>query len=144
MTLMGVPVVISGNIVVTAGKSNVILLDQSQLMVADDGSVTVDTSTEAALQMDSAPATPPTPLVSLWQQNMLGIRAERFIYWQMRRAGAVQMISGFPLGATFLEGFDSTGNPQDEQARLEAEQRERNERNEREQRERDQGAQPRR
>ena len=49
--------------------------------------------------MDSAPATPPTPLVSLWQQNMLGIKAERFIYWLRRRDGVVQVISGFPAAA---------------------------------------------
>lgn len=96
LNLLGIPVVVSNNVTVTAGKSSIILVDQSQLMVADDGQVTVDTSTEASLQLDSAPATPPTPLVSLWQQNMLGIKAERYIYWVMRRAGAVQIITGFP------------------------------------------------
>lgn len=96
LNLFGIPVIISGFQTVTAGKSDVILLDQSQLMVADDGQIVIDTSTEASLQMDSAPATPPTPLVSLWQQNMLGIKAERFIYWLMRKAGAVQIITGFP------------------------------------------------
>ena len=45
-------------------------------MVADDGQTMVDTSKEASLQADSAPATPPTPLISLWQQNLLGIKAE--------------------------------------------------------------------
>jgi hypothetical protein len=44
--------------------------------------------------MDSAPATPPTPLVSLWQQNLLALKAERYIWWQRRRAPAVQVISG--------------------------------------------------
>jgi HK97 family phage major capsid protein len=96
LSLMGIPVIVSNHLVVTAGKSDVVLLDQSQLMVADDGQVVIDTSTEAALQLDSAPATPPTPLVSLWQQNMLGIKAERYIYWVMRRTGAVQLITGFP------------------------------------------------
>lgn len=95
-SLMGIPVITSGNIPVAAGKSNIVLLDQSQLMVADDGQVVIDTSTEAALQLDTAPATPPTPLVSLWQQNMLGIKAERFIYWLMRRTAGVQVITGFP------------------------------------------------
>lgn len=96
LSLMGIPVIVSGNVPVTGGDSNIILLDQSQLMVADDGQATIDTSTEASLQADSAPATPPTPLISLWQQNLLGIKAERYIYWMIRRAGAVQMISGFP------------------------------------------------
>lgn len=96
LSLMGVPVIVSNSITVTAGKSSVVLVDQSQLMVADDGQVTVDTSDQASVQLNDAPATPPTPLVSFWQQNLLGIKAERFIYWVMRRAGAVQIITGFP------------------------------------------------
>jgi HK97 family phage major capsid protein len=98
-TLMGIPVVVSGNIPTVAGppiQSSITLLEQSELMVADDGQTMIDTSTEASLQSDSAPATPPTPLISLWQQNMLGIKAERFIFWLMRRTAAVQEITGFP------------------------------------------------
>jgi HK97 family phage major capsid protein len=91
-SLMGIPVVVSGNVPV----GSIVLLEQTQLMVADDGQTTIDTSTEASLQADSAPATPPTPLISLWQQNLLGIKAERFIYWLMRRVPAVQEITGFP------------------------------------------------
>jgi HK97 family phage major capsid protein len=90
--LMGIPVVVSGNV----PPGVIDLLEQSQLMVADDGEVLIDTSTEASVQMDSAPATPPTPLVSFWQQNLLGIKAERFIYWMMRRAAAIVEITGFP------------------------------------------------
>lgn len=95
-TLLGIPVVVSGNIPVAAGLSNIILIEQSEVWLADDGQTVIDTSTEAALQLDSAPATPPTPLVSLWQQNMLGIKAERFCYWLKRNPHAVQYISGFP------------------------------------------------
>jgi HK97 family phage major capsid protein len=96
--LMGIPVLVSGNVPTVAGTpvtSSITLLEQSELMVADDGGVTVDTSQEASLQLDSAPATPPTPLVSLWQQNLLGIKAERYIFWLMRRVAAVQEITGF-------------------------------------------------
>jgi hypothetical protein len=50
--------------------------------------------------MDTAPATPPAPLVSLFQQDLLAIKAERFIYWLPRRDGVVQMISGFPAATT--------------------------------------------
>jgi HK97 family phage major capsid protein len=92
-TLMGIPVLVSGN--VKAGV--IILLEQFELMVADDGETMIDTSHEASLQMDDAPATPPTPLVSLWQQNLLGIKAERFAYWMMRRLPAVQEITGAPV-----------------------------------------------
>jgi hypothetical protein len=104
-TLFGIPVIVTGNIVPAGGPpvvSSVTLLEQSELMIADDGQTVFDASQEASLQMDSAPATPPTPLVSLWQQNLLGIKAERFIYWLMRRAAAVQEITGFPAGGTGL------------------------------------------
>jgi HK97 family phage major capsid protein len=91
-TLMGIPVIVSGN--VPAGMID--LLEQPQLMVADDGEVLIDTSQEASVQLDSAPATPPAPLVSFWQQNLLGIKAERFMYWLMRRAAGIVEITGFP------------------------------------------------
>jgi HK97 family phage major capsid protein len=91
-SLLGIPVLISANV----KPGVIILLEQSELMVADDNQVMVDSSTEASLQMDSAPATPPTPLVSLWQQNLLGIKAERYSYWLMRRAAAVQEITAVP------------------------------------------------
>jgi hypothetical protein len=35
-----------------------------------------------------------TSLVSLWQTNMLGLRAEREITWKLVRAAAVQYLSG--------------------------------------------------
>ena len=100
-TLMGIPVIVSGNVALDGnGKSDIVLVDQSQIMLADDNQITIDASTEASLQMDTAPATPPVTLVSLWQQNMLGIKAERFIYWLPRRTGVVQVISGFPAAGT--------------------------------------------
>jgi HK97 family phage major capsid protein len=100
-SLLGVPVVVSGNVAVDgSGKSNIILIDQAQILLADDGQVLIDTSTEASLQMDTAPATPPTPMISLFQQDMLAIKAERFIYWLRRRDGVVQVISGFPAATT--------------------------------------------
>lgn len=94
-TLMGFPFIVSNN--VPAGE--LILVDLAEIFFADDGDVAIDASDQATLQMDTAPATPPTPLVSLWQQNMLGIKAERFVYWQRRRLPAVQRISGFPNAA---------------------------------------------
>jgi hypothetical protein len=95
-SLIGIPVLISANV----KPGTIILLEQSELMVADDGETLIDSSSEASLQMDSAPATPPTPLVSLWQQNLLGIKAERYAYWLMRRAAAVQEIVNFPTPAS--------------------------------------------
>ncbi|NNM75045.1 phage major capsid protein [Enterovirga aerilata] len=102
-TFFGLPVVLSENVIpnpgtgspVTGNGARIILAKASEIMLADDGEVMLDASREASLQMDSAPTNPPvanTVLMSLWQMNMVGIRAERFINWRKRRAGAVQYI----------------------------------------------------
>jgi hypothetical protein len=66
-------------------------------MLADDGQTVIDASTEASVQMDSAPDSPPsaaTNMVSLWQMNLIGLRAERWINWLKRRATAVAYLQG--------------------------------------------------
>jgi HK97 family phage major capsid protein len=105
-TFLGLPVVTSENIPAQAAVtgppaipagSRIILVKASEVMLADDGQTMLDVSSEASLQMDSAPTDPPaaaTVFVSLWQMNMLGIRAERYINWGKRRPGAVQFITG--------------------------------------------------
>jgi HK97 family phage major capsid protein len=96
--LLGIPVVTSTAMPVgtgpTAGQTSIVLMDAAEILLADDGQIMLDSSREAALQLDTAPATPPTPLVSLWQQNLLALKAERYIWWQRRRLPAVQVISG--------------------------------------------------
>lgn len=86
-----------------SGGSPFILADESEVFLADDGSVTLDASQEASLEMSDAPAhnsTTPTgaSLVSMWQTNSIALRCERFIWWGLRRTGAVQWIDGFPIG----------------------------------------------
>ena len=95
-TFNGMPVIVSqavGNIVILANASDI--------LIADDGQVTIDTSREASLQMDSAPANPAdatTVYVSLWQRNLLGIRAERYVDWVKARSASVQYLSGVAWG----------------------------------------------
>ena len=82
----GFPLVLSPS----AGP-NVILVDAPAVSVADDG-LELDVSDQALVQMDSAPTDPPTAatiMTSLWQDNLVGIRVERFINWQVP-TGAVQ------------------------------------------------------
>lgn len=100
----GLPVVLSENIPAqvdnagppaTVAGSRIILAKASEILLADDGETLLDASNQASLEMDSAPTSPPTAttvLVSLWQHNMVGLRAERFINWTKRRPGAVQYI----------------------------------------------------
>lgn len=98
-TLEGIPVIVSENIVATGGSpvdgSLIVAINAPEILLADDGNVEIDVSTEASLQMETSPDSPAvagTVLVSLWQHNMVGIRAERFINWKKRRDTAVQFI----------------------------------------------------
>jgi HK97 family phage major capsid protein len=98
-SLLGYPVVKSTSVPLGVGPGflgQIVLLDQPQVFLADEGGVTLDVSREASIQLDSAPATPPAPLTSLWQQNLIGIKAERYIYWMRRYDQAVQIMTGVP------------------------------------------------
>ncbi|MFP3706185.1 phage major capsid protein [Paraburkholderia sp. SIMBA_009] len=93
-TFFGLPAILSK----TAGNM-IILANASEILLADDGGVTLDASREASLEMDSAPAGGATELVSLWQNGFIAMKATRFINWKRRRAAGVQYISGVNYGA---------------------------------------------
>lgn len=79
-----------------AAGSNVIALQPNLILYADDGGVSIDASREASLQMDSAPMSPAdatTVFVSLWQNNYVGLRAERFINWLRSMPNAVMYLT---------------------------------------------------
>jgi HK97 family phage major capsid protein/HK97 family phage prohead protease len=87
-TAMGIKVITSQSC-----GNNVILLAPVTVLYADDGGVTIDVSTEASLQMDNAPMNPADATVvmtSLWQNNYVGLRAERYINWKRGRPNGVQ------------------------------------------------------
>ena len=90
----GLPVITSNN--VTAGGSptdpHMILIDQGEVLLADDGQMMIDMSSEASLQMNDAPSAGAQSLVSLWQNGLLGVKVDRWIYWTKRRSAAVQFI----------------------------------------------------
>jgi HK97 family phage major capsid protein len=90
---------ISGVRVITseAAGQMIIALAAPYILYADDGGVTIDVSREASVQMDSAPDNPAlatTVLVSLWQNNLVGLRAEEFANWQRAKIEAVQLVTG--------------------------------------------------
>jgi HK97 family phage major capsid protein len=90
-SIMGVPVVVSNNV-----GARIILVHAPSILFADEGGTSIDVSREASIQMDSAPANPSdatTVLVSLWQRNLVGLRAERMITWIRARTAAVTYIS---------------------------------------------------
>lgn len=103
--LLGVPFLVSANMPLADTSSpstpssletQIVLIEASEMFVADDNEVMLDVSREASLQMLTNPTAPigsVGSLVSLWQNNLVGIRAERYIYWATRRAAAVYVIS---------------------------------------------------
>lgn len=101
--LFGLPVIVSEHVPQMSGGAIVILMNASDVYLSDEGGIEIDMSQEASLQMDNAPTndsvTPTaTSLVSLWQTNSVGFRAERTINWSKRRAEAVQMLSSVNWG----------------------------------------------
>ncbi|MDV3143285.1 MAG: phage major capsid protein [Sweet potato little leaf phytoplasma] len=111
-TFFGLPVIVSeyvptaydpdGAGAAVAG-SVVALVNAQDIYFADDGDVSVDMSREASLEMADNPshdADTPTgaSLVSLWQTNAVGFRAERALNWKKRRPSAVAALASVNWG----------------------------------------------
>jgi len=97
-------------IVSNAVSTSVIALQPSLIAYADDGGVTIDASSEASLQMDSAPMSPvdaTTVYVSMFQANCVAMRAERFVNWKKINANAVKYLTAAawpaPTGAVMQD-----------------------------------------
>jgi len=91
---MGLPVITSNYVAANV----VILVNASDIYLADDGTVTIDASREASLEMSDAPAGDAAAgtgasLVSMFQTDSVALRAERFINWAKRRPSSVQYLS---------------------------------------------------
>lgn len=89
-TLLGYPVVESSSVPADV----IMLIDQELVLLAQDDTVEIDTSREASVIMDTAPAEGAQPLVSFWQNNLIGFRGEQFTYWSRARDQAVVVITG--------------------------------------------------
>ncbi len=83
-TLKGLPVVESEK----AGKW-IALVKPSEILLADDGGIDLSVSTEASLEFNDGTN---DVLVNLWQQNMVGVRAERYVRWKKRHVNAAGYI----------------------------------------------------
>lgn len=86
-SLLGVPTVTS-----QAAGNTVALVHAPSILFADDGGVNIDVSREASVELNTTPTSPVTAssaFVSLWQLNLIGLRAERFINWKRARTTAV-------------------------------------------------------
>lgn len=103
-TFMGVPVVVSDYLPVSSAGGIVVLVNASDIWLADDGQVTIDVSREASLQMLDSPTNnsatgTATSMVSMFQTNSTAFLAERYINWARRRASGVAYLTGVSWGA---------------------------------------------
>ena len=98
-SLWGATVLVSDSTPVDAqspAEDVVVLLDASELLLADDG-VEVAAFREGDVELNDSPdspATASTQLVSLWQHNLTAFRMTRFIAWKPRRSNMVAMLVG--------------------------------------------------
>ena len=100
--LFGLPVIVSQYVPTDSGGSLVALVNASDIYLGDEGGIDLSMSTEASLQMDNAPDNPSTAstvMVSLWQRNLVGFRAERTINFARRRDSAVAWLDNVAWGS---------------------------------------------
>lgn len=96
----GLPVItsMSANIPGSPDSGKMIILASAKdILLADDGGLTIDASREASIEMldnptNDAAAGTPTTMVSMFQTNSVAIKAVRFMNWKKRRSTAVQYI----------------------------------------------------
>ncbi len=112
-TLKGLPVIASQYALMPGSPADnlLILCNASDIYLADDGQVSIDVSREASLEMSDTPtnaaaqpagsptAPTATSLVSMWQTDCIGIKAERYINWQRRRDSAVAFLKDVKYAA---------------------------------------------
>lgn len=90
----GLPVIVSQYV-----GNQIILVNASDIYLADDGQVAIDASREASLEMATNPTQDSTTgagaqMVSMFQTNSVAIRAERWVNWKRRRDAAVAVVTG--------------------------------------------------
>lgn len=89
-TIGGIPIVATS----ASPAGQVTLVDAAEVLLADDGNITIDASEHAALQFESAPASGAQAQVSLWQDNFVALRIDRFLNFALARADAVAYLTG--------------------------------------------------
>lgn len=94
-TFFGFPVYTSES----AGSGQITLFKPSEILLADDGGISVDVSREASLHFDDVVTDGALDkLINLWQNNLVAVRCERYITWKPRRTDAVAYITSADYG----------------------------------------------
>lgn len=96
-TLARLPVVTSSAVPLNTTGSTIALVDASGIELAGATTASLDTTTQATIQLDDAPDDPTsasTVMVSLWQRNLIGLLAEIVVNWRVACAGSVVYVAG--------------------------------------------------
>ena len=106
-SLLGYQVVTSNSV----PSGQVTIFKPSEILLADDGGITLDASREASIAMDDGSSPSTATVVSMWQYNMVAIRAERYINWVRRRDHAVYYLTACAYVQAIRAGPRITGAP---------------------------------
>ena len=88
----GLPVITSASVPIDTGLDTyAVLIDGGEILVADGG-LEIDVSGNASIQLSTAPSDAASQQTSLFQENLIGIRAIRFLNYTRRRDAAVQVL----------------------------------------------------
>src|SRR4029453_943623 len=90
-TLLGIPLILSVN-----SPPQIPLVDAAHILYSDTGAIDVDTSTQAAIEMNDAPAEPTvaaTIIQSSFQRNLWGVRVSRWLAYLRAQTGAVSFMT---------------------------------------------------
>ena len=98
----GLPVLTTEYVPTDSSGSLVALVNASDIYYADEGGIDISMSTEASLQMDNSPDNPSTAstvMISLFQRNLVGFRAEMALNFARRRPSAVAWLDNVNWGS---------------------------------------------
>jgi HK97 family phage major capsid protein len=92
--LLGIPVYISGALIASGspGEGAIVLFDPAQILLGDEGQMDVTVARNASVQLSDTPTSPATETVSLFQANLLALRAERWCGWSRQAATSVVVL----------------------------------------------------
>ncbi|SFC50212.1 phage major capsid protein, HK97 family [Pseudomonas citronellolis] len=93
--LFGVPVVTSDSVPMDSNGALVALIDPAGILLTDEG---VDIHQSNITTIEIYDGQDGTQLLSLWQNNLTSALVERFLNWELARAGSVAWLSGVQWG----------------------------------------------
>lgn len=76
------------------GETSMVLFDPGQVLLVDDGDLSVRSARHATVEMDDAPEGGATSLVSLWQHGLQALLVERAINWRRTADTGVAALNG--------------------------------------------------